>query len=102
MPVMGPKGQIVISKEIRDRLGIGPGWLAIERVVDDHVEIHFVPPKHNRSLFGILRPSSDVSYAHLSEEEYNEMLDRSIERAIAEEWEAKQTALRDLTASERP
>jgi len=41
---VGPKGQVVISKEIRDRLGIGPGWLALQRLVDDHVELFFVPP----------------------------------------------------------
>jgi len=52
--VVGPKGQVVIEKEIRDRLGIGPGWLALQVLVDDHVEIRFVPPEHDRSLAGIL------------------------------------------------
>lgn len=37
--VVGHKGQVVIAKEIRDSLGIGPGWVALQRVVDDHVEI---------------------------------------------------------------
>ena len=53
---VGGKGQVVIDKEIRDRLGIGPGWLAIQRLVDDHVEIYFVTPEHNRSLAGSLAP----------------------------------------------
>ena len=53
---VGTKGQIVIEKEIRDRLGIEPGSLAIQEVVDGHLEIHFLPPPHNRSLRGILRP----------------------------------------------
>ena len=52
--VVGPKGQIVITKEIRDRLGVKPGWLTLQRVVDDHVEVYFVPPEHNDSLKGIL------------------------------------------------
>lgn len=52
--VVGHKGQVVINKKIRDRLGIEPGWLALQRLVDDHVEIYFVPPEHNRSLKGSL------------------------------------------------
>lgn len=53
--VVGPKGQVVISKKIREQLGIGPGWLAVQRLVGDRVEIHFLPPEHERSLAGILR-----------------------------------------------
>ena len=41
---------MVINKEIRKKLGIEPGWLALQRIVDDHVEIYFLPPEHNRSL----------------------------------------------------
>jgi len=72
--VVGPKGQVVISKEIRDRLGIEPGWLALERLVDDHVEIYFVPPQHRTSLKGSLA--------------------RYVERSIApgEEWDLARDA----------
>ena len=52
--VVGPKGQIVIAKEIRERLCVAPGWLTIQRLVDDHVEVYFLPPEHNRSLKGSL------------------------------------------------
>jgi AbrB family looped-hinge helix DNA binding protein len=58
MHTVGPKGQVVIEKEIRDELGVGPGWLTIQRLVDGHVEIYFVPPEHNRSLKGVLSGSS--------------------------------------------
>ena len=51
---VGPKGQVVITKEIRDRLGVQPGWVAIQRLVDDHVEVYFVPPAHGKSLKGSL------------------------------------------------
>jgi bifunctional DNA-binding transcriptional regulator/antitoxin component of YhaV-PrlF toxin-antitoxin module len=52
--IVGPKGQLVIEKEIRDRLGVQPGWRALQLLVDDHVEIRFVPPEHTRSLAGCL------------------------------------------------
>jgi bifunctional DNA-binding transcriptional regulator/antitoxin component of YhaV-PrlF toxin-antitoxin module len=51
---VGSKGQVVISKATRDRLGIRAGWEALERVVNDCVEIRFLPPPHDRSLKGSL------------------------------------------------
>jgi len=57
---VGEKGQVVIDKAIRDRLGIGPGWLAIQRIVDNRVEIYFVTPEHNRSLADSLAPYTNV------------------------------------------
>ena len=56
--VVGQKGQVVIAKEIRDRLSIEPGWLALQSIVDNYVKIYFVP--HNRSLMGSLAPYTDV------------------------------------------
>ncbi len=60
---VGPKGQIVIAKEIRDQLGIEPGWLAVQRLQGDHLEVYFVPPEHNRSLKGSLAPYIQASVA---------------------------------------
>jgi bifunctional DNA-binding transcriptional regulator/antitoxin component of YhaV-PrlF toxin-antitoxin module len=54
--VVGSKGQVVIAKEIRDRLGVEPGWTALQRLVGDHVEVYFLPPEHRRSLKGSLAP----------------------------------------------
>ncbi|GAB4274974.1 MAG: AbrB/MazE/SpoVT family DNA-binding domain-containing protein [Deferrisomatales bacterium] len=53
---VGAKGQVVIAKEIRERLGVQPNWRAIQRLVGDHVEIRFLPPPHRRSLKGVLGP----------------------------------------------
>jgi len=58
--IVGQKGQVVIAKEIRDKLGIKPGWWAIQSIVDGHLVIYFVPPEHNRSLLGVLAPYTDV------------------------------------------
>lgn len=51
---VGSKGQIVISKDIRERLGIQPGWTALQKLVGDHVEMYFLPPEHSMSLKGSL------------------------------------------------
>ena len=78
MHKVGAKGQVVIEKEIRDQLGIEPGWLALQRVVDGHLEIRFLPPEHDESLRGILAPYTNVSIAP------GEEWDRAREQA----WEA--------------
>ena len=52
--VVGHKGQIVVAKEIRDRLGVRPGWVALQRLVGDRLEVYFAPPEHRTSLKGSL------------------------------------------------
>lgn len=52
--LVGTKGQVVIAKEIREQLGIKPGWVALQRLVDDRVEIYFLPPEHQKNLKGSL------------------------------------------------
>jgi bifunctional DNA-binding transcriptional regulator/antitoxin component of YhaV-PrlF toxin-antitoxin module len=42
-------GHVVIAKEIRDQLGIKPGWIAVQRVVDDRLEISLMPPEAEQS-----------------------------------------------------
>lgn len=58
--VVGPKGQVVIAKEIRDRLGVEPGWVTHQRLVGDHVEVYFLPPAHRKSLKGSLAAETKV------------------------------------------
>jgi len=53
---VGAKGQVVISKPTRDLLDIRPGFEALEQVVDDHVEIRFIPPPQERSLLTLGPP----------------------------------------------
>jgi bifunctional DNA-binding transcriptional regulator/antitoxin component of YhaV-PrlF toxin-antitoxin module len=53
---VGSKGQVVISKDIRDRLGVESGWIAVQRLAGDHVELYLFPPEHGDSLKGSLKP----------------------------------------------
>lgn len=77
--VVGPKGQVVIAKEIRDRLGVESGWLAFQRLVEDHVEVYFLPPEHKKSLKGSLAKHTSVSVA--LGQEWDESRDRSWDKA---------------------
>ena len=61
---VGSRGQIVIEKAIRDRMGIVPGVHTIQKIVADHVEIFFLPTKKNGSLKGALAPYIKVKFSH--------------------------------------
>lgn len=75
---VGAKGRVVIEKAIRDRLGVEPGWIALQHLVDDRVEIRFIPPGHHRSLKGSLAPYTGVCIEG----------DDALEEAIARAWDA--------------
>jgi bifunctional DNA-binding transcriptional regulator/antitoxin component of YhaV-PrlF toxin-antitoxin module len=55
MTTVGAKYQMVIEREVRQRLGIQPGWVAVQAVVGDRLEVRFLPPEHSQSLAGSLR-----------------------------------------------
>jgi|GEM_PF-2283930 bifunctional DNA-binding transcriptional regulator/antitoxin component of YhaV-PrlF toxin-antitoxin module len=76
---VGQKGQVVIEKGIRDTLGIQPGFVAVQEVVADRVEIAFFPPEHHESLRGILANPKGPS---LSEEEFGEVRRQAWARSI--------------------
>ena len=85
---VGTKGQVVIAKEIRDELGIEPGSQAVQRLVDGHVELQFLPPPHNRSLAGVLHPylkrsigPTDEDWQHARELAWAERAREIMERA---------------------
>ena len=52
---VGERYQITIDKLVRERLGVQPGDLAVERVEDGLLVVEFMPRRHDRSLRGILR-----------------------------------------------
>ncbi len=82
--LVGPKGQVVIAKEIRDRLGIQPGWVALQSLIGDHVEIYFLPPEHTRSLKGSL---SQHLQAHIpAGEAWDQARETAWEQTTKEEY----------------
>lgn len=72
--VVGPKGQVVIEKQIREHLNVQPGALAVQRLAGDHVEIYFLPSPHRRSLRGALAKHRRTS---VSPEAWAEARDRA-------------------------
>lgn len=81
--LVGEKGQVVIEKPLREALGIRPGFAAVQTLVDDHIEIRFYPPEHNRSLRGILAKYVKRS---IPPEEWQEVREQAWADAVAEEW----------------
>lgn len=48
----------MIEQAIREALDLKPGYVAVQRLVGDHVEIYFYPPEHHNSLKGLLTGKS--------------------------------------------
>jgi bifunctional DNA-binding transcriptional regulator/antitoxin component of YhaV-PrlF toxin-antitoxin module len=48
------RGQITIDLGARKQLGVQPGMIAYQRVVDERLEVLFLPAPHSRSLSGVL------------------------------------------------
>lgn len=80
--LVGNKGQITIEKEIRDALGVQPGWRAVQRLVNGRVELQFLPPRHRRSLRGILGNPHGVRLE--SDEEFQAAVARAWDGAASE------------------
>ena len=55
-------GRITIDQRARRALGVEPGMVAVQVLVAGHLEVHFIPPRHNRSAFGMLavRPGTEI------------------------------------------
>jgi len=79
---VGTQGQVVIEKPIRDKLGVKPGWIAVQQIVDGRVEILFFPPEHNRSLAGSLAKYAKRKIR--TEEEWREAREMAWEAAVRE------------------
>jgi AbrB family looped-hinge helix DNA binding protein len=47
------KGQVVLPKKEREKVGIKPGSRVLVKAVDDHIEIHPLPDNPVAYLYGI-------------------------------------------------
>jgi bifunctional DNA-binding transcriptional regulator/antitoxin component of YhaV-PrlF toxin-antitoxin module len=83
--IVGEKGQLVIEKPIREALGIQPGFVALQSVVGDHVEIRFYPPEHRRSLRGRL---AEYARRSVSEEQWADAREQAWADAVREDSDA--------------
>jgi bifunctional DNA-binding transcriptional regulator/antitoxin component of YhaV-PrlF toxin-antitoxin module len=86
--LVGTKGQVTIEKEIRDALGVKPGWRAMQRLENGRVVIEFLPPRHSRSLAGILTNATSVRAP--TEAELQVGIEQAWEEAVREDWLAQQ------------
>lgn len=68
MTTVGRKYQVVIERDARRTLGIQPGWVAVQRVVGDHLEVRFLPPEHDRPLAGRLHRYARPSHLERADE----------------------------------
>jgi len=61
------KGQVVIPKEVRDRVGINTGTKVMVKAVDGHVEIHPLPENSVEFYCGIFKNGSSLTKALLKD-----------------------------------
>ena len=82
---VGPEGEIVISKEMREKLGIESGWRVYQFLRDDHMKIYFLPLADDKSLAGSLAEYVTEDNK-ITDENWQEVRDRAWTRAIEENW----------------
>ena len=76
---------MVIEKEIRDRLGVKPGWQAVQLLVDNQVRIYFIPPEHKRSLRGAAKPF--IRGVPPPEEEWDDLVAKAVAEDYLKKWD---------------
>ena len=62
-----PKGQVVIPKREREKLGIKPGAKVMVKAVSDHIEIYPLPENPVEYFCGIFEEGSSLTHALLKD-----------------------------------
>lgn len=77
MPIVktSTKGQIVIPKKIREKLGITPGKKVMLRIVGKHAEITPLPENSIKALRGILKGGYSMTEELLAERKKDNQID---------------------------
>lgn len=65
--VTSAKGQVVIPKKERDRVGIKPGMRVIVSAVDDHIEIRPLPANPVEHFHGFFKRGPSLTKALMDE-----------------------------------
>jgi len=58
---MSSKGQIVIPKRIRDKVGLKPGSLVEVKIADEHIELIPLPEDPVKTLRGSLKSQKSLA-----------------------------------------
>jgi bifunctional DNA-binding transcriptional regulator/antitoxin component of YhaV-PrlF toxin-antitoxin module len=77
--VVSERGQITVDRSARRALGVSPGMVAVQIVAGDHLEIYFLPPEHDESLFGVLKVPPGTKIPSWEE------IEKGIEESIAKD-----------------
>jgi len=77
MPIVktSVKGQIVIPKEIREKLGITPGTRILLRVVENRAEITTLPDDPVKAMRGLLKGGKSLADELLAERKKDNTID---------------------------
>jgi AbrB family looped-hinge helix DNA binding protein len=77
MPIVktSAKGQVVIPKKIREKLGIVPGKRILFRLVNEHAEIKPLPDDPIKELRGILKGGKSLAKELITERKRDNRID---------------------------
>jgi AbrB family looped-hinge helix DNA binding protein len=65
--VTSAKGQVVIPKKERDKVGIKPGTRVVVTAVDDHIEVRPLPENPVEHFYGFFKGGASLTTALLEE-----------------------------------
>ena len=78
MPIVttSPKGQVVIPKREREKLGLKPGRKVMVKAVSDHIEIYPLPENPIEYFCGIFEGGSSLTKALLRDRKEERRFER--------------------------